>query len=265
MEILMARMTLSDKASRVLKMLIGMRTPRVASAMQAYGLTDADLQEGWTLLQNVSRTKLDNTKSGSLSIGTLDHLDAWENRWFPVAAATVERRFPAVHAQLFKNLSQTQGPGVAITVRTFVERYDEMVAGAGTYGAEGTAAKAVLEARGLTSAVVDAARALLETVGKVETAPCGATLEDEQKRSEKAEADLWAWYLEWSAIARVAISQRALLKQMGFVSTRAKGSAAEPAEDDDEQDVVAPITGVIQKMSPTTPITTKPVNGAPHD
>ncbi len=213
-------------------MLIGMRTPRVAAAMQAYGFTDADLQEGWTLLQTVSRTKLDTTKGGSLSLGTLDQLDAWENRWFPVAAATLERRFPAVHAQLFKNLSQTQGPAVAIRVRTFVERYE--------------------------------ARALLETVGKVAPAPSAATLDAEQKQFENAEADLWAWYLEWSAIARVAVTQRALLEQMGFVSTRAKGSAEEPADEGDGEDVRGPITGVIRKTSPTTPMATKPVNGAPH-
>lgn len=251
----MARMTLGDKASRVLKMLIGMRTPRIASAMQAYGFTDADLQEGWSLLQTVSRTKLDATKSTSLSVGTLEELDAWENRWFPIAAATVERRFPAVHAQLFKNLSQTQGPAVAISVRTFLERYDQMVAGAGAYGAEGKAAKAVLEARGLTDAVVNDARALLESVGKVAPAPSATTVEAEQKQLEKAEADLWAWYLEWSAIARVAVKQRVLLKQMGFVATRTKGDTEEPSDDEGAHDTVDPVTGVIQKTA---------TNGAAH-
>jgi hypothetical protein len=261
----MGRITLGDKASRVLKMLIGMRTPRVAAAMVAYGFSDAELQEGWQLLQDVSRVKLDATKTGTMSMTTLAELDGWENRWFPVASATLERRFPAVHAQVFKNLSQQTGAAVAVSVRSFVERYDAMAAGQGTYGAEGTQAKAVLDARGLTAAVVNEARALLETVGKVETLQT-ASAEDDKKKFDKAEADLWAWYLEWSQIARVAISQRALLKQMGLLNPRAaKASAA--AEDDEESDdadetdardetgardervVVDPTTGII-RMAP---------------
>jgi hypothetical protein len=151
---------------------MGVRNARVAAAMAGYGFSDADLQEGWTLLQSVSRVKLDGSPSRA-STDTLDKLDAWENRWFPVAIATLERRFPAVHAQVFRNLSQTSGPAVAVSVRTFIERYDAMVSGTGAYGAEGAAAKPVLEARGLTNAVLNEARALLETVGKISSEPDG--------------------------------------------------------------------------------------------
>lgn len=247
----MAKMSVGDKASRVLKMLIGMRAPRVAAAMAVYGFSDAELQEGWQLLQDVSRVKLDASSGGAMSAGTLAELDGWENRWFPIAEATLSRRFPAVHAQIFKNLSQQSGAAVAVSVRTFVERFDLMAAGAGSYGAEGTAAKAVLEARGLTADVVNQARGLLETVGKVVTLT-GPTIDDERKKLEKAEADLWAWYLEWSQIARVAITQRGVLRQMGLVTAR----SAKATEDGDEGEgdeegeaervVVDPTTGIIR-------------------
>ena len=40
---------------------------------------------------------------------------------------------------------------------------------------------------------------------------------------------MWAWYLEWSKIARVAIKNRALLRQLGFLSAR-RGEEEEETE-----------------------------------
>jgi len=238
-------MSFGDKAARVMKFMMALRNPRIASAMAAFGFTDADLQEGWTLMNTVGRVKLDASGFGS-DTSTLEKLDAWENRWFPILSATLERRFPAVHAQLFKNLSQTEGPAVVVSVRTLLERHDQMAAGAGAYGAEGVQAKAVLEARGFTQTVINDARALLESVGKVATVDA-ATVAQDPKAREKAENDLWGWYLEWSQIARSAVTQRVLLRQMGFLPTRRS-----KAEEEDDVDV-DPVTGVI-----TTPVTPAP-------
>jgi len=220
----MAQLTLGDKAMRVLKMLMGMRNSHVAAAMAAHGFTDAELHEGWTLLRGVSRERLDAvTASGDPSL--IDRLDAWENRWFPIAGATLERRFPAVHAQVFNKLSQTSGVAVAISVGTFVARYDEMASGAGSYGEEGIAAKEVLANRGLTTAVIDDARAMLASVASIDPRSEVTTLEADAAELAKAEERLWGWYLEWSQIARVAVTQRPLLKEMGFRAMRAKAAA----------------------------------------
>lgn len=220
----MAHLTLGDKATRVLKMLMGMRNARIAAAMAAHGLTESDLREGWSLLRGVSREKLD-VVSPPGDVDLIDKIDAWENRWFPIVSATLERRFPAVHAQFFNKLSQTSGPAVAVSVGTFLARYDEMATGAGSYGAEGVAAEAILEARGLTAGVLDDARAMLAKVSSIESRPGVTTMEEDAAELAKAEQRLWDWYLEWSQIARVAVTQRPLLKQMGFRSTRAKAEA----------------------------------------
>ena len=241
-------MSFGDKAARVMKFMMALRNPRIASAMAAFGFSNADLQEGWDLMNSVGRVKLDASGLGS-DMSTLEKLDAWENRWFPIAAATLERRSPAVHAQLFKNLSQTEGPAVVVSVRTFIERFDQMAAGAGAYGAEGAQAKAVLEARGLTQTVLNDARALLESIGKVASVDAATAAQDPKAR-EKAENDLWGWYLEWSQIARSAVTQRVLLRQMGFLPTRK--SKATDDEDDIDGDV-DPTTGVI-----TTPVAPAP-------
>jgi len=202
------------------------------------------LQEGWKLLQGVSRVKLDASPANASS-NTIDKLDAWENRWFPIAMATLERRFPAVHAQVFKNLSQTSGPAVAVSVGTFIERFDEMAAGAGAYGAEGVAAATVLAARGLSAAVIAEARGLLDTVGKIAVEPNVASLDEDQEALAKAEVALWAWYLEWSQIARIAVTQRSLLKQMGFIATHTKS---------DDSDVVVDGSGIIVPAPPANSV-----------
>lgn len=46
---------------------------------------------------------------------------------------------------------------------------------------------------------------------------------------------MWSWYLEWSQIARVAIKQRALLKELGFLTTRR-------GEEESETETTAPAT-----------------------
>lgn len=51
--------------------------------------------------------------------------------------------------------------------------------------------------------VLNQARGLLETIGKIATVDAVMAAQD-PKALEKAESDLWAWYLEWSQIARIA-------------------------------------------------------------
>jgi hypothetical protein len=99
----------------------------------------------------------------------------------------------------------------------------------------------VLAARGLTPAVINGARALLETVGTIAPHDDIASIEQDQEQLAKSETALWAWYLEWSQIARIAVTQRALLKQMGFVVTHAKAdNTADPGNGIEPDGTVAP-------------------------
>ena len=52
----------------------------------------------------------------------IEELDAWENRWFPVAEATLRRRKPEIADKVFLNLAQTSGIEVAVSVSTQHER-----------------------------------------------------------------------------------------------------------------------------------------------
>jgi hypothetical protein len=234
----MAKMSPGAKAARVLTFLMGMRNPRIASAMAAHGFDESELDEGWSLLRAVGMLKVDPSAPSGGDRAGLEELDAWENRWFPIASAALERRWPAIHAHLFANLAQTEGLEVMLGVQTLLERLDAMAAGA--YGSDGAQAKSHIEARGLTAAVMDEARALLERLRKVAASPTAQLVTDTSTRM-KAEHALWAWYLEWSRIARVAVTQRALLRQLGFAP---RGRSSDGDDEDDEVDEDEPPTVV---------------------
>jgi len=198
-------MSVGDKAFRVVRFLLGVRHARVAEALAEYGFRQRDV-------------RLAAVPSRPRDTATLVELDAWENRWFPVAQAALERRFPALAARFFLNLTQTEGPGVAILVCTFVDRFDELAAGSERFGGDAPRAVELLRERGVTAAVEEA-RALLVALTQLTRAP-ELSDEDEQERNlARAEVAMWAWYLEWSRIARVAIKQRGLLRQLGFRAT----------------------------------------------
>ncbi len=61
-------------------------------------------------------------------------------------------------------------------------------------------------------------------------------IEAEEASFDKAERELWAWYLEWSAIARNAIKQRSLLKKLGFLQDDGHG----PNENDEDAEDETP-------------------------
>jgi hypothetical protein len=63
--------------------------------------------------------------------------------------------------------------------------------------------------------------ATLKTMVKVDEAKLVTKAEH-----AKAVAHLWVWYLEWSAIARVAVKDRRLLRSMGFLNGSGGGKAS---------------------------------------
>ncbi|XXX72980.1 hypothetical protein WMF30_35560 [Sorangium sp. So ce134] len=219
----MARLTLRQKAERVLKLLMALRTDKVAAALVAHGFTEDDLAEGWRLLQGLARPRLDiDVGASAPEPDLMAALDDWENRWFPIAAATLKRRHPEVHAWMFRNLGQTKGAAVAVSVGTFVERWDQLARRKDKGGPEGDGreARKLLARRGITREVVDEARDLLARAAKVEPAaartPAMSPADSGEQDDEQAETDLWAWYLEWSAVLRSAIKDRKILRELGF-------------------------------------------------
>ncbi|MCX4239030.1 hypothetical protein, partial [Paraliomyxa miuraensis] len=118
----MAKKRIGDKAERVLKLLLGLRNKKIASALASRGFGKEDLEEGLSLLRGVTDVSLAVLPPRSPNPAVIEQLDRWENEWFPVANATLLRHYPEIHARVFLNLSQTAGAAVVISVGTFVER-----------------------------------------------------------------------------------------------------------------------------------------------
>jgi hypothetical protein len=228
-----------DKANRVLKLLLGLRNPRVASALAVYGFTEQDMQEGWTLLQALGASRLGVLPIQARDGRTVQQLDEWENQWFPIISATLARRYPKVHERLFLNLSQTEGPEVTVGVRTLLDRIQKLSEGAPEYGPDAQAARQLLETRGVTAVVIGQAEALLQSLARVAEPAEPISVEEQQAQLVKAEDALWAWYLEWSQVARVAITNRGLLRQLGFLANKPNGAGGED-DDDGEEEVTPP-------------------------
>ncbi|MCA9710767.1 MAG: hypothetical protein KDK70_33305 [Myxococcales bacterium] len=239
----MAKMRIGDKAERVLELLLGLRNKKIASALASRGFGKDDLEEGFALLRGLTDVSLAVLPPTSPDPAVVTELDRWENTWFPVANATLLRHYPDVHAPVFLHLSQTEGSAVVISVSTLLDRLAALTDPEAGYGPDGEDARALLERRGLTPAVVAEAEELLERVGSLEAPPVELPdLEEENARLAAAEEAMWAWYLEWSEIARSAIKDRSLLRRLGFLSRRRRSASSlgdvgeDVGEDEGEDD-----------------------------
>lgn len=219
----MAKLSIGEKAGRVLRFFLGLRDRRVVAQLARHGFTRDDLAEGWKLLQAVTGSKLDAFSDTEKDPAALNALDEWENKWFPIAEATLTRRYPEVREWMFRNLAQTEGPPVIVSVATFLQRLDLLSKPKkdGGCGPTGAAARKLLETRGIDAHAIHEAEALLDRLQT--TASPDEALEayeaevDDSAAYAEAETALWAWYLEWSTIARRVIKTRSLLRKLGFL------------------------------------------------
>jgi hypothetical protein len=241
----MSKLTIGQKAARSLQFLMGVRNRRVASTLKQHGFGERDLAEGWTRLSTLTTGRLNVTAPVTADPRLVVALDAWENKWFPIASAALTSNHPEAHAHVFRNLSQTSGSEVVISVSTLLERVGSLASpkDEGGLGREGRAARDLLTKRGLTDTVIAEARSLIEQIGTIEADDPGAYVPSEE--DQIAERKLWDWYLEWSRIARVAITDRRLLRQLGFRQNASGGieetdepaSPEEPSIPESDEDV----------------------------
>lgn len=238
----MPRLTTGQKSQRALQFMLGVRNRRARRALAAHGFREEDFDDGWDRLKAITKSRL-NDEPVEIDPTLVRDLDEWENRWFPIVDAVLRNNYPAVHKRVFLNLRQTEGAEVIFSVSTLLDRLEEIALPADEGGsADGRAARKLLERRGLTDDIVGSARELLAQIGTLEADDEEADIELDQQEREAAEKRLWSWYLEWSAIARVAIRDRRMLRALGFLRTvkRADGTEEDVVVDDEDVDTDAP-------------------------
>jgi len=222
--------SLNQKLQRLLRLLAGLRDPRVVAAVQRYGFGEDDYEEGWRLLRAPVAARLDRPAPPPEDLG-LERLDRWENRWSVVIKATLERHHPRLAQQLLANLGPTSGVHLLHSVPRLLDRIEAL--GRGRGDTEGKQARALLARRGLTDAVIAEARAELARLN-TQSAPQQPALDPEAVAA--AEAAMWAYYREWSRILRLELRDRRLLRELGLISVR---RAAGADEDDEEEPAAA--------------------------
>lgn len=225
---------LGGKVDRVIRFLMGVNQPRIAGTLVAHGFSQKDLDEGWQRLRAVAGERINAPPAPPRDLAAIEWLDAWENKWFPIVDATLAHRYPRIRGEVFLNLSQTEGPEVAISVAAIIQRITAL----GQGDAEHKAARELLRQRGLTDQNLAEAAKQLERVGQVMEPPA-VDIEALQALQKEKEDAMWAWYLEWSTIARAVIKDGRLLQQLGF-RLRRRAGVEEVVEDGEGVEEVPP-------------------------
>lgn len=205
----MAKLRGSDKISRVVRFLLGLRSRPVAEAMAAAGLHDSDIAEAWALFPPLSRRRIEQLKPDP-GLRNRAEVSAWLSRWRPIVLATLGRHAPERRAELEAALEAIPKGGdyETVLVHVLLTRIEGL-----TSTGDGGALRTILTKRGLTSEVLEEGRRLGD---RVRTLPSRERDEEDDATFEQAERALWSWYLEWSAIARAAIRERGLRRALGF-------------------------------------------------
>src|SRR5690606_16342140 len=138
----------------------------------------------------------------------------------------LEAHYPKVAVILFAEIVRTDGKEAAISVHVLLERLEAMKKGDSPFGEEGQKAYEYLQTRGLSDDIISDAKngiSRLKSVQEVEVS------EFDEVALQQAEAVMWKFYLEWSAIARHVIKDGNLLRELGF-KKRSGRRTPKPAE-----------------------------------
>jgi len=228
----MAKISVPEKLRRILTFLYGLRDPRASSPLAAHGLDSAELQHGWSLFLAAARGIMaeGGEPQGEEIAGALAELDSWENKWFPIARASLNARYPAVADQVFLNLTQATGREVILTVQTFLDRVDPLFAAAA--GTDNASAGQLLRSRRLTADACDRARALLSRIQDISLPATPAPPPPADR--DAAVAAAWSWFQEWAEIARVVVLRKDLRIRLGVSQPTDHTDKPKPADEDDD-------------------------------
>jgi hypothetical protein len=224
-----SRQVLEETAARTLKFLRAAGTTRTISLILATrGYTTAVHHDGWHRLHKVSGFD----ESGAIGVDenpavrdAVAAIDAWDEPNFRIAHATLAMTFPEQDAALFAGgLTPAVGVGAILTVKTFLDRVDTLERGTKA----DKAAVARLAERGIDKNERKRLRALLATAES--TVNVGPHVEGESLTDTKQDdlVALYAWFSEWSEVARIVIKRRDHLIALGLASRKKKAAPTPP-------------------------------------
>ena len=224
-----SRQVLEETPARVLKFLRGAGTSRVLAALLATrGYTAARHREGWKLLHAVSG--FDDSAPALVEDTAVREaiveIDAWDEPNFRVAHAALALRYPEQDQALFAGgLAPATGVAAVVTVKTFLDRVDALEKEGSKASRE---AASLLAERGITKEERKRMRALLATAESAANI-VGAPMEAADPAARKGElVALYAWWVDWSEVARAVVKRRDHLIRLGLANRKKKAAAQPP-------------------------------------
>jgi hypothetical protein len=205
----MARRSLPEKVRLMVNFLLGVRHSEVHHALVPYGWSAEMQDKGWRLVERAGRARFfeEEIKVDT----TFAELLAFKKRWFSITRIALGRRYPEISVWLLgRPLASTQewAPLVVGGFLAALAKLEE------SPNENDRGARELLSQRGLTEAVVKQTARLVErsaTLMKPEKVPASLL-----QREAQAEDELWDFYVEWSGLARRAITNRSMLRMLGL-------------------------------------------------
>lgn len=147
-------------------------------------------------------------------------LDAWDERGFLRARASLQRRHPAQAEFVFEGLKASTGAAAVEGVQTFLRRLDALESDPARAASREAdhAALATLARRGIDA---DERARLTALVAQAQgIAPDAIDNSAQLKQTEAALITLYGWYREWSEVARSVVRSRRQLIYLGLARSR---------------------------------------------
>jgi hypothetical protein len=226
---------LDDIISRSVKFLSAVGTnATILSLMRANGFQKADHDEGWSLIHTASgyAPKKEAPKSDTQQTREIEdaeaQLDNWDEPHFRVIQNALARKFSATRDYLFRDgLSAKQGPEATISVRTFLNRIDDIINNNDKERREDAhkqdlEAIALLAQRGYHEAERKRLRGLIQIATSSADVPLPVNDTISQEEKQKTLIELYGWYKDWSTVAHVTIKRRDYLISMGLAERKTK-------------------------------------------
>lgn len=222
------RQTLESVPGRAFDFVMGVgMVPAIRAILEEFGYNDDEHVLAWTLLQRIGNYKpqgqVFHIQTDQTVRAAVITLDQWDEPNFARARAALQRLFKAQCDFVFEDLEAAEGVAAVQSVATFLERLDALENSKdrkATHKEDHEALK-LLAKRGITKAE------RVRLAGLVETAQRGAeaaapVVTDEARAADRAQAmkDLYAWYQDWSTVARTEIRRRDYLIRLNLATRR---------------------------------------------
>lgn len=228
----MARTTLHGKFHIATQLLLGLRHPEVQEQLAPYGLTEETIDHGWELVVAIGRARRGHAPEPSRreSRRVYDELDALKRAWFPVVRGVLRAHFPAEKGEVTATLSRERA-ALPFMMAHFLARMRDMEHGAPPFGPAGPELRRLLATRGFTAEIEETISQTLDQWRNGPELPLRPdTREAALKAEEQAVAELWTFYLDWSAVASRHITESDRRRWLGLSSLVKKSRKAAGAK-----------------------------------